>query len=652
MEHAAWRRGCWLAAVPVAVALGAILTLDPLAGLWVRFALILAAITALVVGARRHRPSRPRPWWTLTAGLSASALGDVIVLASAVGGRIEGNVPADAWLTALAGVLLLVAMVDVSRTTLSAPATGALDAVIVTVASGTALWQLLVVQAATPGWTGSGTELAGAVQVTALLGVAALLGRVVGVLPADQRTAARLLLAGVVAGLVAFLFGAFREATGGALVYGGARGVFGAVANLAAGAAALHPSMRALTSPRELRVEPRSRARTAALGVALATPFGVLLVATSTDVVVAPVSLAVAGLVLVATVMVRIERVQRVRERTQRDLHRTEARLISLVAHTGDTVLLVAAPVTGPARIRFASPSARRLLGRPPQELRDVDPLEVVAPADRDRMADLLHGAQPLPRTGDVRAAHRDGTTRWVEAVVAAAPGEEERSVVVTLRDVDVRKRQELALLEAATRDELTGLWNRRAFLLALDASLGTDEGQVARAAVDGAADRPASVDAGGPADGDGPADAGDEGRVAVLLIDLDGFKDVNDAAGHAVGDAVLQRLARRLERAVREGDLVARIGGDEFAVLCRGLEGPEPLTAVAERIVAVGAEPVEVDDRSVGVGLSVGIAVARPDERSAVLLARADAAMYGAKHDGKGRYRVAQHVPGGSASR
>lgn len=613
--------------MPVTVALGAILVLDPLAGLWVRFALILAAVAALVVGTLRNRPSRPRPWWTLTAGLAVSAVGDVIVLASAVGDRIEGNVPADAWLTAFTGVLLLVAMVDVSRTTLTAPSTGALDAVIVTVASGIALWQLLVVQAATPGWTGSGTELAGAVQVTALLGVAALLGRVAGYLPAGQRTAARLLLAGVVAALAAFLFGAFREATGGPLVYGGVRGAFGAAANLLAGAAALHPSMQALTRPRELGVEGRSRARTAALGIALATPFGVLLVADAAAVAVAPVSLAVAGLVLVATVMVRIERVQRVRERTQRDLHRTEARLISLVAHTGDTVLLVAAPAVGPARIRFASPSARLLLGRAPQELRDVDPLDVVALEDRDRMTELLHGTQPLPRTGDVRAAHRDGPARWVEAVVAAAPGEDERSVVVTLRDVDVRKRQELALLEAATRDELTGVWNRRAFLLALDTALEASDAEVDGAEVDGA-----------------EADDVAAGRVAVLLIDLDGFKDVNDAAGHAVGDAVLQRLARRLERVVREGDLVARIGGDEFAVLCRGPEGPELLTAVAERVVAVGTEPVVVAGDPVRVGLSVGIAVARPQERSAVLLARADAAMYGAKHDGKGRYRVAQH--------
>lgn len=612
MEVTPRRGGWWAAGVLVAGAVAAIGVLEPLPGLWVRFTLIVAALAAVVVGTVRNRPSRPRPWWILAAGLAASAAGDVTVLVVATAGDLTGNVPADAWLTALSGLLLLVGMVDVTRSSLAGPNTGALDAVIVTVASGIALWQLLVVQAATPGWTGSGTELAGAIQVTALLGVLALLVRVGADVPAPRRTSILLLTAGLVAALAAFLLGAVRDATGGIQVYGGVRGALGAAANLAAGAAALHPSMRILTEPRESAVRRPSRRNTTALGLAVASPLLVLLGATATGAEVAPVSLAIAGLVLVATVMIRIERVQRARERTQVELRRTEARLISLVANTGDTVLLVAMPPDGPSHIRFASPSARRLLGRRPEELRRVDPRDVVDGEDRDRFDELLRG-DDLPRVGDVRAAHLDGSRRWVEAVIAAAPGEDERSVVVTLRDVDVRKRQELELLEAASRDVLTGLWNRRAFHLALDAALAA-----------------ASVPTAG------------SGAVAVLVVDLDGFKQVNDLAGHGVGDAVLQRLARRLEGIVRDGDLVARYGGDEFAVLCHDVEATAALTAVAERIVAVGAEPVVVDGEQLRVGLSVGVAIAGAGESGADLVARADAAMYAVKHDGKGRYALA----------
>ena len=131
-------------------------------------------------------------------------------------------------------------------------------------------------------------------------------------------------------------------------------------------------------------------------------------------------------------------------------------------------------------------------------------------------------------------------------------------------------------------------------------------------------------------------------GPVAVLLIDLDDFKPVNDAYGHAAGDAVLVETAVRLRRGVREADVVARLGGDEFAVL---IGGPEPgdLAATAARIVRDIAEPVAVDGaRQVTVRASVGVTTTCGGADPSTLLKAADEAMYRAKCAGKGSFHLA----------
>jgi diguanylate cyclase (GGDEF)-like protein len=130
---------------------------------------------------------------------------------------------------------------------------------------------------------------------------------------------------------------------------------------------------------------------------------------------------------------------------------------------------------------------------------------------------------------------------------------------------------------------------------------------------------------------------------VAVLYVDLDGFKAVNDSAGHAHGDAVIVETAARLAGVVRRGDLVARLGGDEFAVLCVGVSHPDEVTAIAARIVDAIAEPMEHDGVVAAVGASVGVAVALPDETDPDgVVARADGALYRAKAEGRGRWVLA----------
>jgi diguanylate cyclase (GGDEF)-like protein/PAS domain S-box-containing protein len=164
--------------------------------------------------------------------------------------------------------------------------------------------------------------------------------------------------------------------------------------------------------------------------------------------------------------------------------------------------------------------------------------------------------------------------------------------------------RNHRALAFAASHDTLTGLANRPAFVARL--------AEIAKAA---------------------------EGEAAALFLDLDRFKPVNDELGHLAGDMVLQVVADRLSGALRPGDLVARIGGDEFAVLCERV-GPGDVERVAERLIAEVAVPIVLDDdHLVGITVSVGVTELGSSEQPDAILARADAAMREAKALGPGRW-------------
>jgi diguanylate cyclase (GGDEF)-like protein/PAS domain S-box-containing protein len=182
--------------------------------------------------------------------------------------------------------------------------------------------------------------------------------------------------------------------------------------------------------------------------------------------------------------------------------------------------------------------------------------------------------------------------------------------VSVFARDITELKSAERKLRQLATHDYLTGLPNRLLLYDRLELALN----RFARYGT----------------------------PVALMFCDLDGFKPVNDAYGHQVGDAVLTEVADRIHSVVRDTDTAARLGGDEFAVLVEGVDDLDQLTNVAERLVAAIAEPVRVNGATARVGVSVGIVVAsegcsEPDD----LVAAADAAMYRAKEEGRGRFHL-----------
>lgn len=176
--------------------------------------------------------------------------------------------------------------------------------------------------------------------------------------------------------------------------------------------------------------------------------------------------------------------------------------------------------------------------------------------------------------------------------------------------DITERKRLEEQLLYEATHDALTGLPNRRAFMKALDEAVSRAQ----RA----------------------------EKGVALLFVDLDGFKQLNDAFGHEFGDAVLKHFGGMLAGLIRATDMVARLAGDEFIVLLESLTEPEPgAIKVADKILELLTSPRTISGRLVTLSASIGITGAFPPVDADKLLARADAAMYTAKAAGKGRATV-----------
>lgn len=178
-----------------------------------------------------------------------------------------------------------------------------------------------------------------------------------------------------------------------------------------------------------------------------------------------------------------------------------------------------------------------------------------------------------------------------------------------THEDITERKRTEARIVHMARHDALTGLPNRTLLHERIENAL---------------------------------IGAGQAGRAAILYLDLDGFKLVNDTFGHPVGDELLCRVADRLKGALRRTDFVARLGGDEFAIVQAGPDQPAGAEELAARIVDTLQAPFEIQGQGIAIGTSIGIALAEmPDVTSDTLLRRADVALYQAKAAGRGTWRV-----------
>lgn len=263
-------------------------------------------------------------------------------------------------------------------------------------------------------------------------------------------------------------------------------------------------------------------------------------------------------------------------------------------------------------RIVFANEAMVRLSGYSLKELLNNFPfINLVHPDQREAIMDnnrrRLAGEQ-LENHCEASLINRNGERHEVELAVAVVHDGKKIQIVVVVHDITERKQLLDNLQHMAHFDELTSLPNRALFFDRLRRAL---------------------------------ADARRHGSgFALLFVDLDGFKAVNDAHGHQFGDQLLNEVARRMEQCVRESDTVARMGGDEFAIILGDVNDADDARLVAQKIINSLSTPLSLDGKECHVGASIGISLYPQDgESSESMLTNADSAMYSAKSKGKNTF-------------
>ena len=296
------------------------------------------------------------------------------------------------------------------------------------------------------------------------------------------------------------------------------------------------------------------------------------------------------------------------------DLHRTEneARFSSLIQHSSDVIFVLDVDTA----IRYVSPSVVRVLGYPADQLTGRRLSELIGDSDcplvLNAIAGLTAGAVVSSKLLEFRIRSPDH--EWLQAetfvtnlIETPAVG----GIVMNLRDITERKQFEEQLTHQAFHDPVTGLANRALFRNRVEHALRRRR------------------------EGNLP--------IAILFLDLDDFKTVNDTFGHLVGDELLRGIGARVDESLRAGDTAARLGGDEFAILLEDVEDDASVASVASRLLEVVNAPFVLDGKHVSVQASIGIALASDSVDAEItvedLLGNADIAMYKAKGNGKGDF-------------
>ncbi len=573
----------------------------------------VAAAAALLVVAVSQLPRLDararRSWGPVVAGLAAYVLGDLVLAGwfGLTGVMLPIGSPAHLLYPAGAALLALGLLRALDRGR-ERDRAAFIDALAVATSAGAVTLILLVLPS---GDVVTDTAIGQIHFVSYPITHLLLLAATVRLVISDRRPAParRQLLLGAVAALgtaitVGVLLAADRYTTGTVVDLGWLSAyvlLTLAVSNPDAAAAVTRPpaAVRRLSSRRVIALT-CSAMLLPATGLALAEQTSDVLLASATAVLLGLVTLRV-WLLLRKLEQSRDAALAHERER-ERD------RLETLLQHASDVLLVI-----DDAQVVYATPSASALLGEDPTgwETSRLDAL-VVDGSSLSTLATVTHGSNssrgdPLRR----RLRDRDGKRREVEVIVDDLTLDADvRGTVLTLREVTERARLEAELRHVAFHDPLTGLCNRELFRNRLQHA-----GQRARRHRDG--------------------------RVAVLICDLDDFKGINDTLGHAAGDRLLITVAERLGTQVRAADTVARLGGNEFAILCEDVAEVRDAGITARRVLEAVRQPLHIDGHQLRLGTSIGIAVDDGQRTADELLRDAGIALHEAKADGKQRWAL-----------
>jgi diguanylate cyclase (GGDEF)-like protein/PAS domain S-box-containing protein len=300
--------------------------------------------------------------------------------------------------------------------------------------------------------------------------------------------------------------------------------------------------------------------------------------------------------------------------RSRAALQESESRFRDLFQHAPNGMMLFGVGSGNLGRFLHVNPAMSRLTGYSEQQLRAMEMKDLVAPDDVEAYPEWLAALQRDPLSGgsvERRWIHADGSELWVQLNLSpgATTTAADANVVGQVEDITARKRAEEALRHQALHDGLTGLPNRILLMDRIEHAL----------AVSVRTDR----------------------RVGVVYVDLDGFKAVNDSAGHAVGDRALAHVASQVRAVLRPGDTLARVGGDEFVIVCEDLDTVDEATVIADRVLTALRTPFSVGGEAFALSGSIGVSLSERTSTPEQLLHQADQAMYASKGAGKGRVKV-----------
>jgi diguanylate cyclase (GGDEF)-like protein/PAS domain S-box-containing protein len=567
------------------------------------------AVVATVGGIIAHRPYHATAWMIHAGGLAALVTGEALWWQQLAAGEDPTRSLADpAYLAG--GVLMALSLaLRVRETVAVRDVFASIDASIVALAGGVLAW-VAVVEPLLGDPTVTTTDRIWSlaypvVDVLLLAAVARLLCCTQGATPSTRMLSGGLLLF-LGADLwfqVAERLGRYEEGAPVDLAFMLAYTVLGA-----AGVDASMAEQHHVTS-----VDSQiGRRRLMVLGIAALLPPMVLIAEVLG--IEAPTKAALAGpaIATVVTFVLALLRMTSVVRSVETHTARAgEDRFEALVEHSSDVIGVV----DKEGMIRYMSPAFRTALGREPDDHVNMALRSIAHPDDVSTLTTHLYQAATRPAHATSRFETRllatDGSIREFEVVAAnLVQNEVVDGLALTMRDITDRKALAAELSHQAFHDSLTGLANRALFADRVDHALHRRR-------------RDPQCD------------------VAVLFVDLDDFKAVNDGLGHGAGDALLRAVGERIVRCLRVGDTAARLGGDEFAVLLEDDRAPGEATTIANRILEALHVPVSVGDMDLGVVASIGVTVANSGSSTVGLLRDADIAMYEAKRTGKGRVCV-----------